>query len=366
VALSQGPIQETQRERLEQVCASAYAVPEYPWTPSLRAVLTSLWRPEPASVRATWNPEFAALVRERAAAIQPELVIAFQVAAAPYARMIPGVPRVLEELEVAWFLEQIKGQPRAWRRLRPWLTWYKQRDYLLRLLRDFDACTVVSRAELAYVRSFAPAALPVSVIPNGADVSDHLGAWGAPEPDTLIYPGALSYDVNFDAMAFFLSNSFPLIRAERPQARIRITGKADPAQRAALPAAEGLEFTGYVPDVRPLVARSWCEVVPLRQGGGTRLKVLEALALGTPVIATSKGIEGLDLQHEQHVLIADNAADFARATLRLLSQPDLRARLSAAGHQLARARYDWRAIGQQLNDLLRETAAHSEKLRIEN
>src|SRR5262245_11843216 len=115
VALSQSPVSEGQRGQMEQVCASAYAVPEYPWTPSTAALLASLWRPEPASVRATYNPQFAELVRERAAAVQPELVLAFQVAAAPYARMVPNVPRVLEELEVAWFLEQIKGQPHALR-----------------------------------------------------------------------------------------------------------------------------------------------------------------------------------------------------------------------------------------------------------
>jgi glycosyltransferase involved in cell wall biosynthesis len=99
-------------------------------------------------------------------------------------------------------------------------------------------------------------------------------------------------------------------------------------------------------------------VVPLRKGGGTRLKVLEALALGTPVVSTSKGIEGLELEDGRHVLVADSAADFAAATERLLGQPALRARLSAAGREAVRERYDWRTIGGRLNDLVLETALH--------
>jgi glycosyltransferase involved in cell wall biosynthesis len=178
------------------------------------------------------------------------------------------------------------------------------------------------------------------------------GLWGDPEPDTLIYPGALSYDANFDAMAYFLRDVFPIIKTARPKARLRITGKADADRRAQLPDVDGVEFTGYLPDIRPVVGRSWAEVVPLRKGGGTRLKILEALALGVPVISTSKGIEGLDLEADQHALIADSAPGFAAQTIRLLEQPELRARLVEAGRQIVREHYDWRVIGQQFNDLI--------------
>jgi glycosyltransferase involved in cell wall biosynthesis len=104
------------------------------------------------------------------------------------------------------------------------------------------------------------------------------------------------------------------------------------------------------------VARAWCEVVPLREGSGTRLKVLEALALGTPVVSTSKGIEGLALEHERHVLVADTPESFADATLRVLAQPELRARLSEAGRCRVAELYDWRVIGERMNDLINEVA----------
>lgn len=357
IAFAQGAVSETDRVRMEEVCASARAVPMATWTPRRVDVVASLWHAEPASVRATWNPAFDTLVRKCAAGVKPDLVIAFQLGVAPYARSVAGIPRILEEVEVTRFLDHYLGEHDPRRRLRAWLTWYKQRNYVARLLRDFDACSVVSAREQACLHTFAPDAIPVAIIPNGADVAGCAQNWDDPEPDTLIYPGALSYDANMDAMVHFLSTIFPSIKAARPHVRLRITGKADPAQRAALPLVDGVELTGYVPDVRPVVARSWVEVVPLRTGGGSRLKVLEALALGTPIVSTPKGIEGLDLVHNQHVLVADSPVDFAAATLAILQQPDLRKKLTTAGHQIVRERYDWSVIGQQLLDVVVKTVA---------
>jgi glycosyltransferase involved in cell wall biosynthesis len=121
-----------------------------------------------------------------------------------------------------------------------------------------------------------------------------------------------------------------------------------------LPANDGLVLTGYLDDVRPTVARSWACVVPLRVGGGTRLKVLEAMALGTPVVSTSKGAEGLEVTSGEDILIADEPADFADATLRLLDDPALRAELAANGRRLVRGRYGWDQIGEELNRFLHQ------------
>ncbi len=356
LALSQGPIEAEQRARLTEFCASVEAVPERRWTPRRGEIIASLWRSEPSSVRATWNQAFANLVSERAAAVQPDLVLAFELTVAPYARRVPGVPRVLDDLEMARLYDEFASATHPRRRFRAWLTWRKHSSYVMQVLRDFDACTVVSASEQTQARKLITAGQPLVIIPNGADVVGCSGDWGAPEADTLIYPGAISYDANFDAVAYFLGAIWPQVKANRPHARLRITGQSSAERRAALPAAQGVEFTGFVPDVRPLVARSWLEVVPLRLGSGTRLKVLEALALGTPVVTSSKGVEGLDLEHGRHLFIADTPADFAATTTLLLSQPALRARLAAMGRQAVRERYDWQVIGARLNDLICETA----------
>jgi glycosyltransferase involved in cell wall biosynthesis len=238
------------------------------------------------------------------------------------------------------------------------LTWSKTRRYVAELLRQFAAATVVSERERELLRPLAPGHLRLAVVPNGVDTTACAGSFGDPQADTMIYPGALSYDPNFDAVAHFLGAIWPRLRVARPGVQLRVTGRAAPEQIAALPSADGVEFTGYLDDVRPAVARAWAEVVPLRKGGGTRLKVLEALALGTPVVSTSKGVEGLELEDERQVLIADTADAFAAATERLLGQPELRASLAAAGRQAVRERYDWRTIGARLNDLVCDITRH--------
>jgi glycosyltransferase involved in cell wall biosynthesis len=280
-----------------------------------------------------------------------DLVIASQLHMAPYALLVRGVPRVIEELELAILREQPATQARLAGRLRYGLTWWKTRRYVAALMRRFIGATVVSERELALLRPLAPARAHLAIVPNGVDTAACAGSFGDPEADTLIYPGALSYDANFDAVAHFLGTIWPRLRAARPSLRLRVTGRATPEQIAALPPAEGVEFTGYLDDVRPAVARAWAEVVPLRKGGGTRLKVLEALALGTPVVSTSKGAEGLDLEPGRHILVADTAEAFAAATERLLGSPMLRRSLADQGRQAA-ARYDWHQSARQLEDLI--------------
>lgn len=354
ISFFQEPVTEAQIRRMREICIAVEAIPQPAWRPRPGEQILSLWHPEPSSFRATWSAAFDACVR-RAAIDAPDMVIAFETGVARYALSVPGVPRLLEELEVGNFYTHVLLQTTPHRRLRAWLTWRKQAAYIRHLLGHFDACTVVSANEQRLTHAIAPDAT-VYVLPNGTDVHTGDQSWGAPQPDTLIYPGALTFDANFDAVDYFLREIFPHVKARRPKVRFVVTGNAPPTRRAALPQVEGVEFTGYIPDVRPVIARSWCEVVPLRSGGGTRLKVIEALALGVPVVSTPKGIEGLALEHDHHVLVADSPESFATATLRILDQPELRARLAEAGRRRVAELYDWRIIGERLNDLINEVA----------
>lgn len=355
IALVHDGIGATQRQEIDQMCASAMALSAPQVNPRHRDVVASLWHTQPASVRVRWSPQFSALVNERTAMLKPDVVLSIELATAVYASSIPGVVRVLDDPELVG-LSAWHRAPSPSGKLRAWLTWYKQCAYVRYLLRSFDACSVVSEAELRLVRRLASAHTLLALIPNGADVGEDRSNWSAPQPDTLIYPGSLTYSANLDAMHYFLRDIFPRIRHERPGVRLRITGRAGPEHLAAFPSLEGVDVVGFVPDVRAEVARSWCEVVPLREGSGTRLKVLEALALGTPVVSTSKGIEGLALEHDRHVLVADTPESFATATLRLLEQPELRTRLAIEGRRRVADMYNWRVIGERMNDLIHEVA----------
>jgi glycosyltransferase involved in cell wall biosynthesis len=165
----------------------------------------------------------------------------------------------------------------------------------------------------------------------------------------------LSYSANYDALRFFLDEIWPLIRSRRPDARLRVTGRLD-GSLDGLAVDSHVEFTGYLPDIRPAVAASWLSVVPLRMGGGTRLKILESMALGTPVVATSKGAEGLGVTSGRDILLADGPSEFAEAVIRLLDSPELREHLAINGRQVVASKYDWNEIGQRFNALVEQVA----------
>lgn len=334
---------------LRSICADVELVPETPFANRQVGRVSGFFSSKPRSVVANHSAAMAEAAGRRGRR-HYDLVIASELHMAPYALLIAGVPRMLEEIELTVLRDQFRTQRRARDRLRYGLTWWKTQRYVASTLRSFDAATTVSNAELKLLQPLASARTRLAVVPNGVDTS--VGSFSRPERETLIYPGALSFDANFDAVRYFIGEILPLVRAKRPNVRLRVTGRATPAQIAALPKAEQIEFTGFLDDVRPAVAGSWAEVVPLRKGGGTRLKVLEALALGTPVIATSKGIEGLALVPERDVLVADTPAAFAAQTLRLLDAPALRASLAEAGQRIVREHYDWAVIGRTLNDVV--------------
>jgi glycosyltransferase involved in cell wall biosynthesis len=268
---------------------------------------------------------------------------------APYALVLGACPKILEEIELGVPHDRYALERHPLRRARSGLTWWKLTHYVDHLLGIFDGCTVVSEREQELVRQVSPHGCPVEVVPNGVDTAAYDGDYGPPEADTLVYAGSLTYRANLDAMDFFLREVYPSIRAGRPGVRLYVTGRLDGVATERLPGADGVVFTGYLDDVRPRIARSWASIVPLREGGGTRLKVLESLALGTPVVATSKGAEGLHVESGHEILLADGPEAFAQAVLRMLGDPALRAGLAANGKELVRSHYDWQRIGQVLD-----------------
>jgi glycosyltransferase involved in cell wall biosynthesis len=313
---------------------------------ALRGFL-SLW---PRFLVESYSQEMMGLVLQQAG--KHDLVIASEFGMSRYALAVDDWPRVLEDLEMAPFYEGHTFQQDFFGRLRYRPMWWKFRRLVRRLACQFDAITVVSDQEARLLEEIAPTHNLLKVVSNGVDISLYDGDFGQPVPGSLIFPGALTFYANYGAMAYFLEEIYPLVRMHRPQTALHITGKTDGVDLSALPADDGVIFTGYLDDIRPAVAQSWACVVPLKVGGGTRLKILEAMALGTPVVATSKGAEGLDVTSSEDILIADEPAKFAEALLRLLSDEVLRAKLAANGRQLVRERYSWETCAYQLEKLL--------------
>jgi polysaccharide biosynthesis protein PslH len=161
---------------------------------------------------------------------------------------------------------------------------------------------------------------------------------------------------NEDAMLYFVRDVLPLIRASEPTATLSIVGRQPTAAVSRLANVQGVEVTGRVDDVRPHVASAAVYVVPLRIGGGTRLKIFEAMAMGKAIVSTTVGAEGLPVAGGLHLFIADDAPAFAHAVVRLLRNQTERARLGDAARHLVLERYDWDAAGRSLEVAL-EVAA---------
>jgi glycosyltransferase involved in cell wall biosynthesis len=357
ISFASDSVADEQVSALGRYCQHVEVVRHRPFNPSRLTALVGFFSRRPRSVIDTHSAEMQRRVEEAGRDRSPDVVIASQLDMAPYALALSTVPKILEEVELTVLHEKYTRQRHPLKRLRNGLMWWKSSRYIAHLLRTFDGCTVVSEQERQQVLRVSPHYNCVAVVPNGVDTGHYAADSGVPEPDRLVYSGALTYSANFDAMSFFLQDIFPLVQAQRPDVKLFITGKLDGVPIDHLAHNKSVVFTGYLDDVRPTIGRSWSSIVPLRIGGGTRLKILESLALGTPVISTCKGAEGLDLEIDRDILIADEPADFARAILKLLQDPELRQTLSHNGRRTVEAKYDWRTIGQQFDDFVEAVAA---------
>ncbi len=324
-----------------------------------RPSLGTLLSPYPRAIAEQYTPEMAARLESALTDGHYNLVLACEngpgVTIAPYLFQARNVARVVEDLEVSMIRAKMQAARSPLARFRYRQTWRKQRRYTRELLGRVQGCTVASETERRALTDIAPNSPPIAVVPNGLDPERYSGGFGPEEPDTIVFPGALTYEANREAMRFFLREVFPYIRQARPAATLYITGRTDGVDLRSLPLGDGVILTGYLPDVRPRIARSAICVAPLTLGGGTRIKILEAMALGTPVVATSKGAEGLEVTPGRDILIADDPAQFAAAVVRLLSDDALRSEISARARQTVR-RYNWQSIGAQLVSFLEEIA----------
>jgi glycosyltransferase involved in cell wall biosynthesis len=336
-------------------CADGCFLPYQEFRPTSARALYGLLDSRPRYLVDTHNAAMESAAVDGAE--QCDLVVASQLSMGPYAQAVRGKPALLEELELGSFAEMDDETATIRARIRSRATLLKLNAYVRRMLPRFTVCTVASEAERANLRRIAPNYRNVEVIPNAVDVPYYDADFGTPCPNTLVFCGALTFRANYDAIHYYLTEIDPALTARVPERTLRVTGSITDVSLAALPPAAGVHYTGYVDDVRPVVAQSWASIVPLRKGGGTRLKILESMALGTPVVSTSKGAEGLDVVDGENILLADEPREFAAKLTRLLQSPELRQRLSAAGRNLVASRYDWCVTGRRLCALVDGLAA---------
>jgi hypothetical protein len=281
-------------------------------------------------------------------------LLADEICMTPYAELLPEVPRIVlrQKVDYLHHYEMARSRPWGTEKLLDWIEARKLREYERRKMPLYEAAVVCSEQDAAVVQTEAPQS-ELLVIPNGADLTEFVPSGVQGGPPILLYVGSMYYYPNVDAVKYFFDHIWKAIRELIPEVQLRVVGHSPPPEIRSLGRVSGITVTGSVPDVRPYYAEATVLIVPLRLGGGTRLKIVEAMAMGVPVVSTSVGAEGLDTHPGEDILIADDAVSFTKQTVRLLQNPQLRHRIATGGRLLAK-RYDWLTLAQPLVGLVEQ------------
>jgi glycosyltransferase involved in cell wall biosynthesis len=237
----------------------------------------------------------------------------------------------------------------------------KMKRFEARKIREFSACSAVSGPDaqlleqlLAQLREGSTCVgpdVPIHVLPNGVDTQYFQPVTGIEEEEALAFTGSLDWLPNDDAVLYFAREILPLIWQKKPAVKFYVVGKSPSVAVRDLAADERIAVTGRVEDVRPYLHRAKVFVVPLRIGGGTRLKILEAMSAERPVVSTTVGAEGIDYRDQHNIVLADQPAEFAQKVVDLLEDAAARRDLGRAGRQLVLNQYDWAIIGETLSGI---------------
>jgi glycosyltransferase involved in cell wall biosynthesis len=270
----------------------------------------------------------------------------------------PGSPLpriILDEHNIEFDLQQqLATSGSLVRRLHYALNWRKLRREEVEDWERLDAVTFTSMPDAEHARELVPS-LRYAVSPNAVDLSAFEPRQGDPPPDgkTVMFFGANDYYPNTDGILYFIREIWPRVTGRHPHARLKVIGPR-PTPEILAQQSSSIRIAGMVADVRLELASAAAVVVPLRLGGGTRFKILEAMAMAKPIVSTSVGAEGLEVIDGKHLLLADDASRFADEVNRLLENNELGSRLGREGHALVKARYSWDASVAPMEALFRE------------
>lgn len=341
-------------------CSQIETLPA-PHRSTLQRLLSILLSPLPDMALRLPSLEFEIKLK---ALLQKEGFDLVQVEAIEMARYIPTVieshrppPLIFDDINAEYLLQK-RAFETDLRNLR-WLgaaysliQWRKLRRYEAWACRRADQVVAVSEADKEALCLLVPG-LPVSVIPNGVDTRYYQPGDGETD-GSLVFTGKMDFRPNVDGVLWFFERVWPLVKRRLPPARLLVVGRNPSPRLSSLLQDPQVTVTGFVPDVRPYIARASIYLAPLRMGGGTRLKVLEAMAMGKAIVSTSLGCAGIKTTG-QELVIADNESDFAQRVIDLWGDEKRRKDLGVAARRLAK-KYDWTLITPLLEDVYEKAA----------
>jgi glycosyltransferase involved in cell wall biosynthesis len=333
---------------------------------SMRSKVSALLSPLPEEV---WTRPLMGIDRRREQLRRFDVVLLMQAHVGRYATPFieAGVPVILDQQNVE---SQISGEvarlaPTRMGRARARLDVWKWRAYERGLVRSVQRTIAVSEADALAFRKLVPSA-SVTVRPSGADLrSLHYVDHAENRADRLIMTGTLGYLPNLDAATWMIERILPRVRRVRSSARLVLVGASAP-ESLRKRGGDAVDIVGRVPDVRPFLEGADLFVAPLRAGGGTRLKLLEAFAVGLPTVATTVASAGIAVRHGSDVAIADDEETFAKEIIRLLDDVSARRAMAESARRLVEERYDWRTIAADYQKDLYDVVRASQTPRSES
>ena len=336
--------------QLEQLGIQVHLIPNAPTLPrvSFSTLVTAFLKRQPITVARYALPAYRQKFRELIATETFDLVHYEMFHTAQF-RTDTDLPGVLSQQNVdsAIWRRLCDETPNPFYKFAYWTQQLAFQRYERVLSPKFDAVTCTSDVDAAVFQQHCTEDA-IEIIPNGVDITHYQPDFTSEVPAHLIYIGSMDWYPNEDAVAFFADEVLPRIQEKVPDVQFSIVGGNPSARVQRLAEREGVVVTGRVPEIKPYFAEATVFVVPLRIGSGTRLKILEALAMGKAIVSTSVGAEGLDLEDSEEIFIADEPKAFADAVTRLLTDASLRRRIGENGRIRVEQDYDWRSIGEKL------------------
>ncbi len=354
-------------DHLRSICRAVHPVPmRRSLGRNLRAVAKGLLTGQPMVIVRDEIAEMKATLRQITQQTTFDVIHADQLSMAAYGQMAarfshPHQPRTLLDEHNAIYLltRRIADTETGWLRKK-----FAAREaqafarYEAAMCQAYDAILTVTTEDRDHLRELFPAGqraaiaaritpIPIAVDPTQVSPIPHQSG-GQP---TLLHLGTMFWPPNVSGVLWFAREVLPLIHQQVPEARFVVVGKSPPPEVQALAADGRIQVTGYVADPTPYLAQADLFVVPLHAGGGMRVKILDTWLWGLPVVSTPTGAEGILIRDGENILIADDAPSFAQASLRLLTDPELNARLRANGRQWVETHYAWQAVYRQVDQV---------------
>lgn len=346
--------------RLQSFCARIEMLPAPSKTLSLAMaarLLSSLFSLEPYTVWRHYSPAYAKRLRSWLEATSFDIVHCDILPLAYCVRSLKGAFCALTDHDVSY----LKARRLAAQSRNPALKLFmyyeavKLKRLEQRIFRDVNLGIAVSEVDLRYLQALCPEGR-FTVIENGVDVETFVPNPGAAEPDALAWVGGFHDYFNYEAILFFLKEIYPRIKKEKAGAKLYLVGGEVPDRLAKLAARDpSISITGYVEDPLPYLQRACVFIAPILSGSGTKLKILEAMAAGKAIVATSIGVEGIEGEDREHFMVADDPETFSKRVVSLLNDPALRERLGSNARKRAKEKYNWEAICKKMSDVYQDT-----------